>query len=257
VGRLRQLGRLVIVVALSPFMLALVAAPAAAHGGGPDATYYVTKLTGITPSLPNVSARVDPAGEWIELTYTGPGEVIMLGYMGEPYLRITVTNVEENELSQTTYLNKAMFAEIPTGAQPSNVPPSWRPVATTGSARWHDHRIHWMGGPRPPDVAADPRHPHTFASWAIHAINGGTRFQIRGNLGWRGKPPSLSPTVWLVVILVNVPFLVMVLILKRPHRNQPIKSSVADYAAEPVPNGRMSDDHTKPSHAAVPGFRER
>ncbi len=32
--------------------------------------------------------RVDPAGEWIELTDTGPDEVIVLGYTREPYLRL-------------------------------------------------------------------------------------------------------------------------------------------------------------------------
>jgi hypothetical protein len=83
-------------------------------------------------------------------------------------------------------------------------------------------------------------------------------FPAGTTLGWRGKPSNLSPTVWLIVILVNVPFRVMVLILKHPQRNQPIKTSVADHAPEPVLSGPMSDgDHRQASHAAVPSFRER
>jgi hypothetical protein len=211
-------GRLAIVVVLPPVVLGSLVTPAGAHGGGPDAAYYRTRLTEVAPQLPGVSAGVDPAGEWIELSYAGPAEVIVLGYLREPYLRVTATGVEENALSQTTYLNQAMFADVPAGTPAATVAPSWRLVAGNGTARWHDHRIHWMGQARPPVVAADPTHPHRVGSWAIQATVDSTPFQIRGTIEWRGKPGSLSTTTWLILGLVNIPLSASVLVLKRSRR---------------------------------------
>jgi hypothetical protein len=120
--------------------------------------------------------------------------VVVLGYGGEPYLRVTATDVAENALSQSTYLNRSLFADsIPTGSADAGVPPDWRPAGTSGTARWHDHRIHWMGQARPPAVAADPRHPHTVGDWVVHAAAGTAPFEIRGILRWIGKPDSADP----------------------------------------------------------------
>jgi hypothetical protein len=121
----------------------------------------------VTPHPPGATAKVDPHAEWIEVTYVGPGHVIIYGYTHEPYLRITPAGVEENELSPATYHNRSMFADLPTGpgAQPDGVP-SWHLLAATNTARWHDHRIHWMGQTRPPGVAADPSRPHMVGAWS-------------------------------------------------------------------------------------------
>ena len=127
------MGRLAIVVALTPVYLGLAVTPAVAHGGGRDAAYYRTEFTEMVPQPPDVSAHVDPAGEWIELTYTGAGNVVVMGYLREPYLRIAATSVEENALSQTTYLNQVMFADMPTGTPEPTVPPSWRSIAGNGT----------------------------------------------------------------------------------------------------------------------------
>jgi hypothetical protein len=186
---------------------ASVQVAAHAHGGSqaiPDAAYYRTELSAVTPSPAGVTARVDPAGEWVELSNAGTATVIVLGYGGEPYLRLTATEVAENALSQTTYLNRSLFADsVPTGSADAGVPPVWRPAGTTGTARWHDHRIHWMGQARPPAVAADPRHAHPVGDWVVHATAGTAPFEIRGSLRWIGKPDSADPRrpipEWLLV----------------------------------------------------------
>jgi hypothetical protein len=201
--RLRVVGRPAIIVMTTGVLLGLSVAPAAAHGGGPDAAYYRTQLAEVFSQPPGVSIRVDQAGEWIELTNTGPETVIVLGYLREPYLRVTSTGVEENLLSQTTYLNQAMFADISTGLAGTAPTPSWHPVSRSGTARWHDHRIHWMGQARPAVVAADPTHPHRVGTWEVHATARSTPFEIRGTIDWRGRPGGLSTTAWLVLGLVT------------------------------------------------------
>jgi hypothetical protein len=87
---------------------------AQAHVGSqsiPDAAYYRTELSEVTPLPAGVTVRVDPGGDWVELSDTGEATVIVLGYSGEPYLRVTPTGVAENQLSQTTYLNRSLFAD--------------------------------------------------------------------------------------------------------------------------------------------------
>jgi hypothetical protein len=82
--RPRVVGRPAIIVMIMGVLLGLSVAPAAAHGGGPDVAYYRTQLTDVVSRPPGVRVRVDPAGEWIELTSTGPETVIVLGYLREP-----------------------------------------------------------------------------------------------------------------------------------------------------------------------------
>ncbi|NJC73810.1 hypothetical protein HC031_29455 [Planosporangium thailandense] len=203
----------------------VVAAPAGAHAPAqqqPDAPYYRTEITGgVTPAVAGVTASVDPGGEWIELSNAGPATVVVLGYGGEPYLRLTPTSAEENELSQTTYVNQTLFsASVPTAqAQPdSSVAPAWKRIGATGKVRWHDHRIHWMGATRPPAVAADPTHPHLVGNWTVHAIADGTPFEINGSLKWIGKTATAtgksSPVqAWLLTLLVGAVVVVGMLII--------------------------------------------
>jgi hypothetical protein len=186
--------------------------PAVAHSRQtiPDAAYYRTDLTAVVPSPSGVAVRVDPAGDYIQLTDTGGVAVVVLGYLREPYLRITATSVAENLLSQTTYLNQSLFTDsIPTGQAPGDAAPQWRQIATTGTVRWHDHRIHWMSQQRPPVVQADPSHPHLIGSWEVNATADGQPFQIRGDLRWIGKPGTgLGGRSWLLWLIVVVDLII-------------------------------------------------
>jgi hypothetical protein len=142
--------------------LTLGSGPAFAHGGTtiPDAAYYCTELTAVTPQPAGVSARVDPGGEWVEVTNRGPAVVVVLGYLGEPYLRLGSGGVDENQVSPSTYLNRSLFADsVPSGDQAAGVAPVWRSTGSGASVQWHDHRIHWMGQARPPMVDKDPGAP--------------------------------------------------------------------------------------------------
>jgi hypothetical protein len=220
VGMLFRVRRLAVVLVLLPLALSVAPVPASAHpsGSNPDAAYYQADLAEITPARPDVVVRVDPRGEWIDLTYTGDTEVVVLGYTGEPYLRVTATTTAENLVSQTTYLNKAMFADIPTSGRTASAAPTWQPIDGAGTVRWHDHRIHWMGQARPPNVAADPTRRHLVGTWVVHAVAGTVPFDIRGTLNWIGKPNGLPLRTWLILALANLPFVIGAIVwrLRRP-----------------------------------------
>jgi hypothetical protein len=138
-----------------------------------------------------------------------PVEVIVGGYGGEPYLRVTTAGVWQNDLSATGYLNQSLFVDTSAlNGKPASAAPTWRRTGLAGTARWHDHRIHWMGVSRPPGVAADPSHRHLIGNWTIPARAGPKRFTIRGTLNWIGKPDQMlgMPTgigVLLTVVLIG------------------------------------------------------
>jgi hypothetical protein len=247
--------------ALSALTLAaaitLAPAAAAAHppaGQLPDASYYRAELTGVAPATNGVTVRVDPGGEWLEMANAGPATVIVLGYTGEPYLRLTPASAEENQLSQTTYLNRSLFADsVPTGQGGSSVAPAWQQIGATGTARWHDHRIHWMGRARPPVVEADPAHPHLVGNWTVHATADSVPFDIHGALRWIGKPASANATpaqAWLLTLLAGMTVVVGMLIIALIRaRRHPATRATADgtlageYAANPparLPSGNAA-----------------
>jgi hypothetical protein len=194
------------------------AGAAAAHGTGqtiPDSAYYRSSLTAVVPSPPGVTVRVDPAGEYIQLTDSSSAQIVVLGYTREPYLRITSTAVAENLVSQTTYLNRSLFTDsIPNGQDAGGLAPVWRQISTSGTVRWHDHRIHWMGQQRPPAVQADPSHPHLIGTWEVHATADGLPFQVRGDLRWIGKPARTSGIqTWVLWLLVGLDVVICILIV--------------------------------------------
>ncbi|MEN3306905.1 MAG: hypothetical protein V7603_3107 [Micromonosporaceae bacterium] len=225
------------------------AGSAAAHGGGqtiPDAAYYRSSLTGVAPSPDGISVRVDPAGEFIELTNTGAAVVVVLGYSGEPYLRVAATGLAENMLSQTTYLNRSLFADsLPAGQDTGTVAPSWRQIGSTGTARWHDHRIHWMGQQRPPAVQADPRQPHLVGAWQVHATADGARFDIRGELRWIGKPDSASGTQrvpeWVLWLAESMAVVIGLLVLQLVRQRHHMKTKAQPPTDEPAPTDPSPD----------------
>jgi hypothetical protein len=200
----------------------LLAQPAGAHAASPDTNYYRAEITGITPAVAGVTARVDPVGEWIEVTNTGPAEVIILGYAREPYLRVTAAGVQENELSSSAVLNRALFADLPTSTEGNSAPPVWKPVASKTTARWHDHRIHWMGQSRPPAVTKDPTRPHPVGTWTVHATADGKPFEVTGTLRWLGKPADglswFQILTWVVLGLMVVAVAVLTVALVRARR---------------------------------------
>jgi hypothetical protein len=175
------------------------AIPASAHTvSGQGATNYRSTLTAISPPTPGLTVAVVNLGSDLKLTWTGPTNLTVFGYQGEPYLRIGPDGVYRNRLSPATYLNVTRsYGAIPPYAD-ATAPPDWVRLSTGRTVLWHDHRIHWMGGPTPPPVAAAPGSFHQVVTWTVKMSDAGKPIVVTGTLDW---VPGSSPWPWLALVL--------------------------------------------------------
>lgn len=195
----RHAGRIAAGLAVVLGVVLLAAPPAGAHNvSGVGATNYLTTLDGVSPETAGITVRVVEAGSRLELTNTNDQEVVVLGYEDEPYLRIGPDGVFENQRSPATYLNRDR-----TGSQtgPSTVDPEaepdWKKISSSHTARWHDHRIHWMG-------ANVDRPDHRFVvedQWVVPLEYAGDRLEVTGQLIW---VPGPSPLPWWGVVVALI-----------------------------------------------------
>jgi hypothetical protein len=178
------------------FLLAS-AAPAGAHGlGGLKPTNYETVLQGVTPHVPGLDLRIVDLGTKVELTNQGRSDVVVLGYDGEPYLRVGPDGVFENRRSPATYLNRSTtITGRPPASADASAPPEWQRVSSGTTARWHDHRAHFMGTDDPPEVARDPGTRHVVDNFRIPLRVGSEAVVARGQIVYQPPP---SPWPWVI-----------------------------------------------------------
>ncbi|QLQ40321.2 hypothetical protein [Micromonospora robiginosa] len=191
------LRRAALVVAVATTAVLALAAPAAAHGAdAPDGTDYRGAVTGIGPERSGLTARMVEAGARLELTNRGGVDVTVLGYSGEPYLRIGPAGVFENSRSPATWLNRTIAGEtrLPAEADPAAAP-AWRRIADGPTYRWHDQRTLWREDAPPAAVAADPGREQRVRDWVVPLRAGDTATEVRGTLDW--VPPP-DPYPWWV-----------------------------------------------------------
>jgi hypothetical protein len=154
--------------------------PVPAYAGG--FSTYISAYKAITPAIAGVRVRVPSTGEDINVANTGSTPLIVYGYQGDQYLKITSHGVWQNKLSPATYLNKEQtIGNLPQDANASK-PPVWVKISDTDHAQWHDHRIHWMGVSNAPIVQKDPKHAHLINNWKIPVSSGGLKAEITGTL---------------------------------------------------------------------------
>lgn len=78
--------------------------------------------------------------------------------------------------------------------------PVWKKVSPGNVARWHDHRIHWMGNQLPPQVRRAPGRTHVLLpKWTVTMQRGATTITASGDLTW---VPGPSPFPWYLLALV-------------------------------------------------------
>jgi hypothetical protein len=199
--RIRRLARrLLLVAAATTGILLRAAVPASAHtaGSGASPSDYRSTLVSITPRLPGVSVA-ESEGLYLRLTNTGRVPVTVFGYSGEPYLRVSRAGVWENHRSPATYLNRTRLpGPIPPAAD-AHATPVWRKISDADTARWHDHRLHWMNYHPPPAVQANPHRYHLIAAWRVTAVQAGAPIVITGTLAW---VPGPAPWPWLALLAV-------------------------------------------------------
>ncbi|CAN5891988.1 hypothetical protein BH20ACT7_BH20ACT7_05720 [soil metagenome] len=186
-------------------LLVVLAGPAAAHGRGSDATNYRSQVTS-EPDVPGVSWQVYGSDEFLSVTNASDVELTVLGYEGEPYLRVGPEGVFENRASAATYQNTDRYANV--GELPedvgANVEPRWQQVSGANSYLWHDHRAHWMSQNLPPSVT-DPSVETVVQQWEVPFTIDGRERIVEGELRWI---PAPSAGVWVALaLLLTVPAL--------------------------------------------------
>ena len=194
--------RRIAVVATALAIVAVAVSPdrADAHGiGGVRPSNYETRVLSVRPTVPGVSVRSIDLGDRLELSNTTDIDVIVVGYEGEPYLRVGPRGVFENRRSPAVYLNRSRTNSVPVPASAdAGAKPEWREVSGGTTARWHDHRSHWMGNGDAPMVQADPGSPHLVQRFEVMLLRDGEKIAVTGDVRWI---PGPSPWPWICVAL--------------------------------------------------------
>jgi hypothetical protein len=137
----------------------------------------------------------------------------VLGYGGEPYLRLGPDGAFENRTSPSVAANETRFGQVVsrpgTGA---GARPAWRRIADRPVAVWHDHRAHWMSRTPPPAVRAHPGRRQVVQAVSIPLLVGGRPASIVGRLEylpppspWRWLAPALAAGLALAILAWRAP----------------------------------------------------
>jgi hypothetical protein len=193
----RVLAGIVTVVGLAGVLVVTSARPAAAHSvGGVQASNFETTVSAVTPTVRGLEVTSVDLGNELELLNETRADVIVPGYQGEPYLTVGPRGVFENRRSPAVYLNRTRDGKtpVPSSADPA-APPEWHKVGSGTTARWHDHRVHWMGSSDPSMVSRDPGRRHLIDRWQIDLRRGTQTVAVTGDLVW---VPGPSPWGWVL-----------------------------------------------------------
>jgi hypothetical protein len=161
-----------------------VAAPAAADPAEP--TRFRAEVREVVPPVEGVQVDVVGGDAFVRLTVAPGRAVVVEGYEGEPWLRVSGDGrVERNTRSSATYLNDDRFGRValPAGVDPQ-ADPVWEQVATDGTWAWHDHRVHWMQPEPPPEERLEERDggARLVQRWEVALVADGEPVTVRGDL---------------------------------------------------------------------------
>jgi hypothetical protein len=199
--RRRDRGRCLVVA----FLVAL-GAPAAAEAHVRTGVVAVDYRATVGAQPAAVSARVYLSDRAVRVRVRPGHEVVVLGYQGEPFLRLTSGGVEVNQSSLTAA--GVGFATRPSSGGSA---PVWRLRSKTPSVIWHDARVRGL----PPGVAR--------GRWTIPLVVDGLREGLSGELVRVARP-----AVWKWVAL-GVPFVVAAALLLARRRRTELALSAAAF----------------------------
>ena len=140
------------------FVAAVVvtALPSVAHADAAGPTDYQTTIVSIEPVTDAIEMGVEGGDAFLRIVVDPGHDVVILGYDGEPYLRIRSDGVvEQNRRSYATYYNEERYGrtDVPDIVD-NEAEPDWERIGDGGAWAWHDHRSHWMG--TEPPIGLDP-----------------------------------------------------------------------------------------------------
>jgi len=174
------------------FLAAALLAPpsASAHvRSGAVAVDYRARVFSLPAPLQRLlAARIYESDRAVGLTVEPGHTAVILGYLREPFVRITAGGVEVNA-SAPTAGGAGLLARLPLHSV------GWQRLSTRRSVTWHDNRVRAL--PRGIDRAR----------WRIPVVVDGKSTRLEGEL-WRVRAPAWWP--WLVM---GVPFVLISLLL--------------------------------------------
>ena len=147
---------------------------------------YRNRIVADEPAA-GVRASLEDAGRKLRLTVAPGTQAVVLGYVGEPFLRFGASGVEANRRSETAQGLRL----VPSGrvdGRAANA--AWTPVSQARTLSWADARA-WAS-----DTALKGR---ARAAWAVPMLVGGRTVSVTGELTRVGRP---TPWPWLVLLAI-------------------------------------------------------
>jgi hypothetical protein len=227
-----RVSRRIWIVALIAAGCLAQAAPATAHAGrSPSAAVDDrASVTEIQLQHAPFEVRVVDGDQDLWLHLRPGNSLIVLGALGEPFLRFAHGSIYANTRSPTAGTD--LFGVVP--SRPTldpHAPPLWAHLSTGDSYLWHDHRLHALallngGGP-----------PRRLGSWVVPLRLNGRPAAITGELRSIARPPWW---VWLAIPLVIVAASLLLLRLRRTYAAQaaPVVAAVTVVAIFVARTGR-------------------
>jgi len=212
-GTFSPVNRKLIGAALLAMVVFAPAQTALAHGGnGGASSDYRIEVTGYDGNHDGVTVRPVELGNRMELVRTTADEVQILGYEGEPYIRLDSTGVFENVNSPAHYINLDRFARTPIpDTATAKATPNWVKLSDGNSVRWHDHRTHWMDTTPRQDVRDNPNVERViFDANRVELLVNGKPAAAIVRVTWLPPP---SRMVWLVITTISACALLAALVL--------------------------------------------
>jgi hypothetical protein len=207
----RFAARATLLVVLGAGFLTLDAAPASAHGlVGTQPSNYASSVRSVTPAVAGLHVEIRDLGARIEVRNDTGYDVVVLGYSGEPYLRVGPAGVFENTRSPSVFLNRtATIVASPPPSFNAAAPPEWRRIGGGRVVFWHDHRVHWMGVSEPAVVQQTPNQMHLISDWLLTLQYRGRPVNVTGELRWVPGPsevPRLGFALFVAVLVAGLGF---------------------------------------------------
>ncbi len=159
--------------------------PAAASAHAGQSHQVATSFLAQVSAAPaGIDVRVIDGDQRLWMRVDPKLTVIVVGLLGEPYLRFSPTGVDENLRSPTTYQNQTPSAAVPKGAG-ANLAASWRHLTDGHTYTWHEDRLHTL--------ALAARHPASGAigPWTVPLNIDGHKAAIDGRLSYAAAPSKL------------------------------------------------------------------
>jgi hypothetical protein len=141
-------------------------------------------MQGVVPPLAGLHVRLLDLGKQIRIENRSGADVVVLGYDGEPYLRVGPSGAFENTRSPTLYRNTTTAGgrtrPVPPTASAAAAP-EWRQTSESPTVTWGDDRPR-----RVPSGAGVGR-------WEIPVVQGADRLSILGTVQQTsGRTPWVS-----------------------------------------------------------------